>query len=47
MQEADTAKLQMREVMKREKVKGFAEVIVAKNLADGISFLWVFEELGV
>lgn len=39
MHEADVSKHQITEVMKKEKVKGFAEVIVAKNIGDGLSFL--------
>ncbi|ESN90227.1 hypothetical protein HELRODRAFT_90889, partial [Helobdella robusta] len=39
MHEAEVAKHTINEVMKREKVKGLAEVVVARNLGDGISFL--------
>ena len=37
--DAEQAKANILEVMKKEKVKGFAEVIVAKNVGDGIGYL--------
>lgn len=37
--DAEQAKANIIEVMKKEKVKGFAEVIVAKNVGDGIGYL--------
>lgn len=37
--DSETAKLKIVEAMKKEKVKGFSEVIITKNIGDGISYL--------
>ena len=37
--DADLAKESITESMKREKAKGFSEVIVSKDLAEGLSYL--------
>jgi len=37
--DAETARHAVTVVMKKEKAKGFAEVIVAKNTVDGIGYL--------
>jgi hypothetical protein len=34
-----TAKLTVDEAMKKEKTKGFSDIVVAKDLAEGLSFL--------
>jgi len=39
--DAETARHNILQTMKKEKAKGFAEVIVAKNSLDGIGYLWV------
>ena len=39
--DAETARSAILSVMKKEKAKGFAEVIVARNTLDGIGYLWV------
>jgi len=36
---AEVARTAIQEVMKQEKTKGFAEVIVAKDVAEGLSYL--------
>jgi len=38
-QDAETARNKILLTMKKEKAKGFAEVIVAKNTLDGIGYL--------
>ena len=38
-QAAEDAKVSITEMMKIEKAKGFADVIVAKDLSEGLSFL--------
>jgi len=37
--DADTARHTITLMMKKEKVKGFVEVIVAKNTLDGVGYL--------
>jgi len=37
--DAETARHTIMQMMKKEKAKGFAEVIVAKNTLDGIGYL--------
>jgi len=37
--DAETARNSILQTMKKEKAKGFAEVIVAKNTLDGIGYL--------
>jgi len=37
--DAETARNTITTIMKKEKAKGFAEVIVAKNTLDGIGYL--------
>jgi len=37
--DAETARSTITLMMKKEKVKGFAEVIVAKNTLDGVGYL--------
>jgi len=37
--QAESTTRVIRDVIKREKVKGFPEVIVSKDLADGLSYL--------
>ena len=44
LHEAESSKHLMGEMMKREKVKGFAEVIISRNLGDGISYLLVIRD---
>ena len=39
--QAEYIKHAIQELIKKEKVKGFPEVIVSKDLADGLSYLWV------
>ena len=41
LNDIESVKHGMNEMMKRERVKGMAEVIVAKHVGDGISYLWV------
>ena len=36
---ADVARTAIKDMMKQEKTKGFAEVIVAKDVAEGLSYL--------
>lgn len=36
---AEAAKKEINEMLKKEKTKGFAEVIVAKDIAEGMSYL--------
>ena len=36
---AEVARNAVKEAMKQEKTKGFAEVIVAKDVAEGLSYL--------
>ena len=36
---ADVARAAIKDVMKQEKTKGFADVIVAKDVAEGLSYL--------
>ena len=36
--DAEIARHAIAELMKKEKTKGFADVIVAKNVGDGLSF---------
>jgi len=36
---ADVARNAIKDVMKQEKTKGFADVIVAKDIAEGLSYL--------
>jgi len=38
-QDAETARNTIMHMMKKEKAKGFAEVIVAKNTLDGVGYL--------
>ena len=38
---AELAKSHIDEVMKKEKTKGFSDVVVAKDLSDGLSYLLV------
>jgi len=40
-EKADAARNALKEAMKQEKAKGFADVIVAKDVAEGLSYLWV------
>ena len=39
--QAEYMKQVIKELIKKEKVKGFPEVIVSKDLAEGLSYLWV------
>jgi len=38
-EQAESMKHAIGDVIRREKVKGFAEVIVSKDLSDGLSYL--------
>jgi len=38
-EKADAARNALKEAMKQEKAKGFADVIVAKDVAEGLSYL--------
>jgi len=37
--DAEIARRNITEMMKRERTKGFAEVIIARNVGDGIGYL--------
>ena len=37
--DAELARLRIQEMMKREKVKGFTEVIIGRNIGDAIGYL--------
>ena len=37
---AEVARNAIKEAMKQEKTKGFADVIIAKDVAEGLSYLW-------
>jgi len=37
--DAEVAKHNIAEMMKRERVKGFAEVVISRNVEDGVSYL--------